>query len=377
MKFSDILKKKDGDPAPAPAAAPTPSSWLSAAQTPVAPPAPKTLPPDEPDAVVEQRISANALKAMEVYEQAVNAARHIYKSLETSPASPLPVPKEVLFKIVAVLESGNPELLALADRSAPDNYLYCHAVNVTILSVRLGLELKLSHDDLHVLALGAFLHDIGMVKLLPLAMKPGRLTDAEMAEMRRHPIESQKLLASFPTLAGPALEAVKQIVGQNHERAGGQGYPERRQGDAIHPFAKLVGVCDVYESVTHARAWRGRTLPHTALRHLIEEHESAFDPGVVKTLIEALSLYPPGSFVKLSSGEIGRVVALNQGLPTRPHVKLLLDARGARLAGPKLVNLALQPVVYVADAVDETQIPTADQRLLMELRAQRWWVKGL
>ncbi len=110
---------------------------------------------------------------------------------------------------------------------------------------------------------------------------------------------------------------------------------------------------------------------------MIEQHEKSFEPGIVKTLIEALSLYPPGSFAQLSSGEIGRVIFTNPGLPTRPKVKILIDARGASLPGPKVVNLATQPILYISDAVDETKIQTTDQRLMLELRAQRWWVKGL
>ena len=142
-------------------------------------------------------------------------------------------------------------------------------------------------------------------------------------------------------------------------------------------MAKIIGVCDVYESLTHTRSWRGRMLPNAALCLMIEEEERRFESGIVKNLIEALSLFPTGSFVRLSSGEIGRVILTNPGLPTRPQVKILVDAQGFRLAGPKIVNLATQPILYIAEAVDETRIPTSDQRLLLELRAQRWWVKGL
>jgi hypothetical protein len=154
------------------------------------------------------------------------------------------------------------------------------------------------------------------------------------------------------------------------------GYPQALGQDAIHTLAKLVGVCDMYESLTHMRAWRSRLLPHHVLRVMIEEHERTFEPGLVKSLVEALSLYPPGSFVRLSSGEVGRVVAVNQGLPTRPRVKILVDAQGQRASAPRVINLATHPILYVADAVDETKLPTADQRLLLELRAQRWWVRG-
>ena len=131
------------------------------------------------------------------------------------------------------------------------------------------------------------------------------------------------------------------------------------------------------QALTHVRAWRPRYLPHDALRLLIEQHESSFESGVVKAWIETISLYPTGSFVRLNSGEIGRVIFTNAGLPTRPRVKVLIDGKGNHLSKPRYVNLAAQPIAYITDAVNEEKIQSRDQRLLLELRAQRWWVKGL
>ncbi len=327
---------------------------------------------------MEQKIADQSLKATEVYAEAVSASRALHAAAQNPAAGPHPLPRDLILKILALLESGNQELLALADRSTPDNYLPAHAVNVTIFSLRLGMAVSLPPEDLSLLGLGAFLHDLGMTACLPLALKAALLTDEERALVRNHPRESQKLLAAhFPGLPHDTRARLQDIVGQVHERAEGTGYPEGRRSDDIHRLAKIIGACDVYEAVTHPRAWRSRILPHNALRHMIQEHEKAFEPGIIKTLIEALSLYPPGSFVRLSSGEIGRVVFTNPGLPTRPKVKLLLDAQGGRLPKPRIVNLATQPILYVAEAVDETALKTPDQRLLLELRAQRWWVRGL
>src|SRR5262245_18884142 len=77
-------------------------------------------PVDEPDDVVEQRIQDQALKATEIYSLVVSAARDVYRSVQDPKALPDP-PKALLSKLVTVLQSGNQELLALADRSAPDN----------------------------------------------------------------------------------------------------------------------------------------------------------------------------------------------------------------------------------------------------------------
>ncbi|MBI4397252.1 MAG: HD domain-containing protein [Elusimicrobia bacterium] len=377
MKFSDILKKKK-DAVPSPADAAQAAAGPAAVKPPESFPDVGTALPEEPDEIVEKRVQDHALKAVEVYTEAVAGARSIYNTVQnTSKIETTALPKDTVGKIIATLQSGNQELLALADRSAPDNYLFGHVVNVAIFSIRLGLSLKLSQDEIMTLAYGALFHDLGMMACLPIALKPSALSPAELAQIRKHPTDGQTLLARFSDLSGSMREDVAQIVGQIHERVDGSGYPEHRPGAGIHKLAKIVGVCDVYEAITHVRAWRPRSLPHQALRLMIEQHEKSFEPGSVKTLIESLSLYPAGSFVRLSSGEISRVIFTNPGLPTRPKVKVLIDGQGRRVPVPRIINLGTQPILYIADAVDETKIHTDDQRLLLELRAQRWWVKGL
>jgi HD-GYP domain-containing protein (c-di-GMP phosphodiesterase class II) len=336
------------------------------------------LPPPEDDATVRARVEAlPSVDATAVYGELVDAARRIYAAA-AAPADhgPQALPQETLFKLVRLVRTGDPSILLLADRAAPDNYLYGHAANVTVLSLRLGLACGASEEALYTLALGALLHDIGMAPDRA-TDKPGPLTDAERAALQKHPRRGQELLTIFPGLVEPRLEAVRRIVGQVHERAKGDGYPEKLPSAGVDPLAKVVGVCDVYEALTHDRAWRPRLLPHDALARLIEEHEASFDAGLIKQLIETLSLFPPGSYVRLSTGDVARVLEPNPGLPTRPKVRVALDSQGRRPAAAAVLNLATQPLVYIAEVVDETRLPAADARLAAELRAQRWWVKGL
>jgi HD-GYP domain-containing protein (c-di-GMP phosphodiesterase class II) len=378
VKFSDLPKGEPGAPAPSSA---DPASLLAPdlSKPQLRPAAPRTdpSPSEESEEEFDKKVHRASLQATEVYSEAVAAARQIYRALETPlEVSALDIPEGVLQKLINVIRADNQELLTLADRSAPDNYLYGHVVNVTIFSLRLGAAMALSDAEMMSVATGAFLHDLGMVAYLPMVLKPTRLTEQEIKQVQRHSDEGVKLLSKFPALVGERLETISIIVGQVHERMEGLGYPQALGQDAINRLAKIVSVSDMYESLTHMRAWRSRLLPHHVLRVMIEEHERTFEPGLVKSLVEALSLYPPGSFVRLSSGEIGRVVAVNNGLPTRPKVKILVDARSQRVAAPRVVNLAAHPVLYVSDAIDETKLTTSDQRLLLELRAQRWWVRG-
>ena len=103
-------------------------------------------------------------------------------------------------------------------------------------------------------------------------------------------------------------------------------------------------VVDIYEALTHRRAHRNQLMPYLAMRIIIDSTGNLFEPGLVKTLVEELSIYPLGSLVRLNTNEVGRVVASNKGFPIRPQVEILLDAARKK---PKQPSTSIQyPVVY-------------------------------
>jgi HD-GYP domain-containing protein (c-di-GMP phosphodiesterase class II) len=318
-------------------------------------------------------------RAADVYGEAVTAAREIYKILEPEAKTPEALfwPENVIRKMLALLQAGDQELLALVSRSVSDHFLFGHVPNVTILSLRLGLAVGITDEDAVTLGLAAFLNDLGLASHLELAAKATKITDDEYRLLRTHVEEGIKMLDLFPLPESAMRATLRRVISQCHERTDGRGYPGRLKKDEIHPFAKIIGMMDTYEAMTHLRPWRARTIPHDVLRKMIEENENEFDPGLIRTFVECLSLYPPGSYVRLNTGEIGVVTATHADLSLRPRVWLMMDSAGRRLENQRIVNLALSPGLFVADAVDETTLSISDPRLKLELRAQRWWVKGL
>lgn len=318
-------------------------------------------------------------RAWDVYGEAVAAARDIYRVLEpeTKKSSALDWPENIIRKILLLLREGDAEILALATRSVSDHYLFGHVPNITIFSLRLGLAVGLEEEDAVTLGLAAFLSELGLASHLELASKPTKLTEDEYRLLRTHVEEGVKMLEHFPLPESQMKATIREVIGQCHERISGKGYPGGLKKDAIHPFAKIIGMMDAYEAMTHARPWRARTLPHLILRKMVEENQDEFDVLLIRTFVECLSFYPPGTFVRLNSGDIGRVSSPTRDLPLRPRVWVFMDAAGRRLEAPRLVSLSSSPTLFIVDAVDETTLKTADPRLSLELRAQGWWVKGL
>ncbi|MDI6641630.1 MAG: HD domain-containing protein, partial [Elusimicrobiota bacterium] len=236
--------------------------------------------------------------AEKVYGELIATAKNVYDNIETSQIAFLPI-MTVIRKVIAVLVAGNDELVAFCECSTPELYLYSHAANVCILSTLLGVSMNYSQVDLEKLALSALLHDIGMLKLLNIANKPEKIPQNEFKEIKKHSYVSE--LLSNIELTGEQKQLLETIISQIHERIDGHGYPKGLSGEDINIFARIIGVADVYEALTHKRPWRDRYLPHEALKKMIEIADSDFDTKLIKLFIDKISLYPPGSYVRLNT----------------------------------------------------------------------------
>lgn len=211
-------------------------------------------------------------------------------------------------------------LINLVDIKSLDNYTYQHSVNVAILSMILGIQLKLSRYELYTLCVGAMLHDIGKVFVDPqIVQKNDRLTDAEYIEMKQHTSRGYDYLKDSLDVS-----PVSRIIAlQHHERPNGQGYPERRRDRDIHKLSKIVAIADVYDALTSDRTYRRAMSPNEALEYIMASGGSQFDYEMVCTFSKTIVPYPEGSIVCLSTGDIALVKDVNPRYVLRPRVRVI------------------------------------------------------
>ncbi|HET7459380.1 MAG TPA: HD domain-containing phosphohydrolase [Gemmatimonadaceae bacterium] len=134
-----------------------------------------------------------------------------------------------------------------------DSYTHGHCERVSTYAVRLAGALGLDDAEQTTVRLGAYLHDVGKVRVPhEIINKPGRLTNEEFAVMKRHPEYGVELLAGieFPWDITPMIRS-------HHERYDGSGYPDRLRGDEIPLTAQIIGIADVYDALTTTRSYRG------------------------------------------------------------------------------------------------------------------------
>jgi HD-GYP domain-containing protein (c-di-GMP phosphodiesterase class II)/pSer/pThr/pTyr-binding forkhead associated (FHA) protein len=166
---------------------------------------------------------------------------------------------------------------------AKDGYTHRHSERVAAFAVRLAQQLGLSATDLSVIELSGLLHDLGKIGVPDAILnKPGKLTDEEFAEMRRHPGHGAAILANIQSAkVAELLPGVK----YHHERWDGTGYPEGLKGEEIPLLGRILAVADFLDALTSDRAYR-KGLPLGDVITMIHEQAGrAFDPKVVDAAV--------------------------------------------------------------------------------------------
>jgi HD-GYP domain-containing protein (c-di-GMP phosphodiesterase class II) len=135
-----------------------------------------------------------------------------------------------------------------------------------------------------------------------------------------------------------------EAIGQHHERAGGQGSPLGH--------AQVLGLVDTYAEWTSLAVRGRRYRPHEVVRELMRWRHGTFAPALVKALLSEITVFPPGSIVTLTTGEVGRVLRVNRRHPLRPSVEIISAAPGQQGPGRRTIDLAEMPLVAIAGLVE-------------------------
>ena len=247
--------------------------------------------------------------------------------------------------LLAMLKAKPYRLLALQLDSQALSGTTSHIVNVAIISLYLGIQMRMDDADLELLCYVALLHDIAMPQFDGIVNSPRALTPQELAAVKGHVSLGMNITDKIFAADSRVAQNVKHVSQSVHERADGKGYPKGLKGDQIPRIGQLIGLADVYDAMTHKRPWREPMLPYAAMIHLVQQGGVLFDRALVKLFIEHITMFPPGCCVELSSGETAFVIGINKGLLTRPKVCTIKDGKPGHvvdLLGNQSVNIKRQ-----------------------------------
>jgi HD-GYP domain-containing protein (c-di-GMP phosphodiesterase class II) len=200
---------------------------------------------------------------------------------------------------------------------------------------------------------GALLHDTGMLRIDEAILnKKDKLKDEEIRQIKTHTLISYMVITKEMKIP----EEVAAIGIYHHERWDGTGYPKKLKGEEIPLFARIVSVVDAYEAMINKRPYRMPVIGYTAIKSILNDNGTHFDPNILKIFLKCMGIYPVGSFVLLNNNTICKVVDLNLASPMRPTVQLLIDESGKKLEQPKRINLAVNNSIFIIKAVDPANI---------------------
>ncbi|MFM2067643.1 MAG: hypothetical protein RLZZ584_2552 [Pseudomonadota bacterium] len=281
------------------------------------------------------RHAGHGARASVICRQARDKVQSLYtearmgKAIDTEGCAP------VVDAIIGSVASDPGALVSLVRLKHRDEYTYLHSVAVCTLMVALARALKLPDDEVRRLGLAGMLHDMGKARVpLEVLNKPGRLTDAEFALMKRHPAWGHEILRQ----GGIECPITLDVCLHHHEKVDGSGYPEALPPERLSLHARLGAICDVYDAITSARPYKAAWDPGDAIRQMAQ-WKGHFDPLLFQAFVKTVGIYPVGTLVRLQSGRLAVVAGRGTGSLLTPRVKAFFSTKAMLPITPELIDL--------------------------------------
>ena len=187
-----------------------------------------------------------------------------------------------LYQTIKTMHVANLKALISA-LNARDYYAVGHAARVAAYMLLLGRELDWPKNRLQQITEAAFLHDVGRIGISDdVLYKPGRLSEEEAAELRRHPIASAEIIQ--PLFTPEIVRAVR----HHHERWDGAGYPDGLAGERIPEVARALCIVDSYDAMSFQHQHHEALSYAECLAELDRCRGSQFDPAMVTAFMRVL-----------------------------------------------------------------------------------------
>ncbi len=273
--------------------------------------------------VFEEKTNKSIIKTKEFFQQNYNEGIYEVKEIISELIIDKDVKTEKVKKVVdSVINMADEKMDLIRSMNqirSSDEYLYTHSMNVAMLSMLIGKWLKYEDKKLQALVQAALLHDIGKIKVpLEILNKPGKLTDAEYEEMKKHSEYGYRMLEEKGNISMDICLAVL----MHHEREDGSGYPIGAKSNRIHDFAKIIAVADIYDAMTSERVYKERESPFEVFELMEEKTIGQLSVEVVLTFLNNIASYYIGDLVMLDNGEVGEIVHINPRQVSKPIIKV-------------------------------------------------------
>lgn len=248
---------------------------------------------------------------------------------------------EVVIQDVVDSMVRNPDaMMWIARLRKQDEAAYGHSIQVAVYLVALGRHLGLPKDFLERLGTVGLLLDIGKLKLpRELLLLNRRLTSEEYETIKSHVRLGLDILSETPDLHPDIQEG----LAHHHERENGSGYPEGIAKSSISMFGRMAAIVDSFSALTNPRPYAEAMSAYEALQSMSNWGGEFYHAAMVEQFIQAIGVFPVGSMVELSSGEVAVVVNHSKVRRLKPRVLIISGPDKSPSPHPATLDLLYQP----------------------------------
>ena len=301
-------------------------------------------------------------KAQELFMQSKEVQRKLLQEVSLG--------HDIDLQSVAAVTSGtveaifdNPDALAcVINARIKDEYLLEHSICVSVLMAIFSRYMGFDKELVKSLCIGAFLHDIGKVKIPGhILHKPARLTEAEFEVMKTHVDHTLEAMAGMQGISEFSVE----VAAQHHEKLDASGYPLALNGEQISLYGRMISVCDIYDALTASRCYKEglpKVKAFAILRNMAAQGQ--LDKQLVDAFIKCLGVYPIGALVRLNSNQLAMVEARNESDAVRPRVTSFYDLSANCFKTPVSVDLGKSRDQQILECINADQFGLDMQQVL-------------
>lgn len=217
-----------------------------------------------------------------------------------------------------------------------DEHRFSRAIDTCALVASFCRHLGLPESELRAFAMGALMLDIGTIRLPSILLnKPGPLTPASFKLVRHHVEFGLDILKHTDGLPKVCAE----MLATHHERFNGRGYPNGLRESQIPVSGRIAAIVDCYDAMTSNRPYKKSLSPHEAICELYKWRDIDFPGELIEQFIQCLGIYPTGTLVELSSGQVGIILSQNRVRRLYPKLLLILNADREHYEEPHILDL--------------------------------------
>jgi HD-GYP domain-containing protein (c-di-GMP phosphodiesterase class II) len=251
------------------------------------------------------------------FQQGVTTFKSLLGNFFSRPREVVECARGMVGEMVDSLLQEKDALIHLVNVKEGDESAHYHALNVTVLSLLLAREAKLSEQAMRELGLGTLLHDIGKAEIPSrILLKRTVWTTAELSLYEQHVAYGLKMAEKLPDLPAGTLA----VIGMHHEMLDGSGFPNGLSGDAIPIPARIAAIANTYDNLCNHVVTEDSLTPAEALSHMFKRMRGQLDPELLQLFIRCMGVYPPGSIVQLNNDTIGIVTGSSGGNLLQPTI---------------------------------------------------------